>query len=254
MAVKASATITLSFLADIKAVYRYYKLQASTTSAPTKPINYPPSGWTETEPSYTSGSTNTLYFVDLTILTNDTWSYSIVSKSSSYEAAKEAYNKAQNAQDTAIETAKKYTDAQIKVSANDIKSEVSETYVTKDNASSTYAKSTDLQQTSDSFQMNFKTLQTTVLDNQHNVDEQFSELNDYIRFQGGNIILGKSGNSITCKITNDRLSFMQDDVEVAYLSNNQLYINKANVTNKLQIGNFVFQAKSDGGLSVVKNT
>lgn len=220
MAVKASATITLSFMVDVKAVYRYYKLQASTAAAPSKPTSNPPSGWTDTEPSYISGSINTLYFVDLTVFTNDTWSYSAVSKSSSYEAAKEAYNKAQNAQDV---------------------------------ASSTYAKSTDLQQTSDSFQMNFRTLQTTVQENQNDVNKQFSELNDYIRFQGGNIILGKSGNSVTCKISNDRLSFMQNDVEVAYLSNNQLYINKANVTNKLQIGNFVFQAKSDGGLSVVRN-
>ena len=599
MAVKASATITLSFMVDVKGVYRYYKLQASTASAPTKPTTNPPSDWTTTEPSYTSGSTNTLYFVDLTVLTNDTWSYSDVSKSSSYEAAKEAWNKAQNAQDTAnnaqnqldqkglretiidlldtdtydtdtyypvvgtsipyngyhtfeinnqlrsntapswsthtgkgfvcnlsarmigdgwgivndnygwidnasynwcdkmpayiqqmthssypvfylrgggkyyvytdyactwsiktdtyerynesvaptetpsnfsklvnnwevvtrvtnaetsitknteeielratktevtesisniqvggrnlligtstsvthtgtgstnqctqlylksdyynsisvlegkqftlsfdwettatsgkfivltndtpwadmseyitpsstnqsgksvftftctskwdtgaytgirvrsddltgtvtiknamleignkpsswqpapedidedIADVKTYADAQIKVSADSIESTVSTTYVTKDDANSTYAKSTDLKQTSDAFQMNFKSLQKTVSDNQASTEEQLSEWNDYIRFEGGNIILGKSGNSITCKITNDRLSFLQNGVEIAYLSNNQLNINKANVTNRLQIGNFVFQAKSDGGLTIAKST
>ena len=104
MAVKASASITLSFMVDIKATYRYYKLQASTASAPSAPTAYPPSsssGWDDTEPRYTSGSTNTLYFVDCTVLTNNSFTYSKVSVSSSYEAAKEAYNKAQNAQNTA---------------------------------------------------------------------------------------------------------------------------------------------------------
>lgn len=104
MAVKASASITLSFMVDIKATYRYYKLQASTASAPSAPTTYPPSsssGWDDAEPRYTSGSTNTLYFVDCTVLTNNSFTYSKVSVSSSYEAAKEAYNKAQNAQNTA---------------------------------------------------------------------------------------------------------------------------------------------------------
>lgn len=100
MAVKASCTVTLSCYRDTQSVTRYYKLQSSTASAPSKPTANPPSGWSDFEPSYTSGSTNTLYFCDLTIFSDGTWSYSTVSKSSSYEAAKEAYNKAQNAQDS----------------------------------------------------------------------------------------------------------------------------------------------------------
>lgn len=104
MAVKASATVTLSCYRDTQSVTRYYKLQSSTVSAPLKPKENPPIGWTDAEPSYSSGSTNTLYFCDLTEFSDGTWDYSTVSKSSSYEAAKEAYNKAQNAQDTANET------------------------------------------------------------------------------------------------------------------------------------------------------
>lgn len=102
MAVKAKAEITLSRIIDIESVTRYYLLQSSTASMPSKPTANPPGGnWKTTEPSYTSGSTNTLYFVDLTVMTNGTFSYSAVSKSSSYEAAKEAWNKANNAQNTA---------------------------------------------------------------------------------------------------------------------------------------------------------
>lgn len=108
--IKASATVTITCYRDTKSITRYYKLQTSTTSAPAKPtINPPPSGWSDSEPSYTSGSTNTLYFCDLSIFSDGTFSYSTVSKSSSYEAAKEAYNKAQNAQTTA-NSAKDFTD------------------------------------------------------------------------------------------------------------------------------------------------
>ena len=86
---------------DVTATCRYYLLQASNLSAPSKPTRNPPGGsWSETEPSYTSGSTNTLYFVDLTVFSDGTWTYSSVSKSSAYEAAKEAYNKAQQVTDT----------------------------------------------------------------------------------------------------------------------------------------------------------
>lgn len=108
MAVKASATVTLSSVVDVKSVWRYYLLQASTLSKPSKPTTNPPSGWTTTEPSYTSGSTNSLYFCDLTVFCDNTFVYSDVSLSSSYEAAKAAYNKAvaaQNAANSAQNTA-----------------------------------------------------------------------------------------------------------------------------------------------------
>ncbi len=95
MAVKAQVSITISHLIDISSITRYYLLQSSTSAVPAKPTTNPPSSsWVKTEPSYKSGSTNTLYFVDCTEFTNGTFKYSEVSKSSSYEAAKEAYNKA----------------------------------------------------------------------------------------------------------------------------------------------------------------
>ncbi len=93
--IKAKAEITIFNVKDVKSVTRYYLLQSSTASAPAKPTANPPGGnWVTTEPSYTSGSTNTLYFVDQAILSDGSVSYSDVSKSSSYEAAKAAYNKA----------------------------------------------------------------------------------------------------------------------------------------------------------------
>ena len=102
MAVKASAVITLSAVVDVVSCTRYYLLQSSTLAKPAKPSVKPPAGnWSDAEPSYTSGSTNSLYFTDLTLFSDGTWSYSSVSLSSSYEAAKEAYNRAISAQSTA---------------------------------------------------------------------------------------------------------------------------------------------------------
>lgn len=95
MAVKAQSQITLTSMVDVKATYRYYLLRSSTLAAPSKPIVFPPvSPWDDTEPTYTDGSTNSLYVVDCTVFSDDTFSYSEVSLSSSYEAAKAAYNKA----------------------------------------------------------------------------------------------------------------------------------------------------------------
>ena len=97
MAVKASAQITISKVIDIYACYRYYKLQSSTLVKPAKPTTNPPSGWSDTEPAYVSGSTNTLYFVDCNVYSDQSFSFSEVSISSSYEAAKDAWNKANKA-------------------------------------------------------------------------------------------------------------------------------------------------------------
>ena len=99
MAVKASATITLTSYRDTQSVTRYYKLQPAGSSAPLKPETKPPSSdWTDSEPA--CDISKELYFCDLTIFSNGEGEYSKVSKSTSYEAAKEAYHKAQSAKDS----------------------------------------------------------------------------------------------------------------------------------------------------------
>ena len=102
MAVKARTTVTLASIRDVSSTTRYYLLQSSTAQAPSKPTANPPGGsWTRTEPSYTTGSTNSLYFTDLTVFTDGDFAYSDVCLSSSYEAAKAAYNKAVEASEAA---------------------------------------------------------------------------------------------------------------------------------------------------------
>lgn len=103
MAVKGSATVTLSQYRDTDSVTRYYKLQSSSLAAPDKPanvkLNETPAGWSKSEPA--CDITKTLYTCDVTVFSDKTTHVSDVSKSTSYEAAKEAWNKANNAQGTA---------------------------------------------------------------------------------------------------------------------------------------------------------
>ena len=112
MAVKGSATVTLSQYRDTKSVTRYYKLQLSSLAAPDKPTNVKPdetpAGWSKSEPA--CDITMSLYTVDVTVFSDGTTYVSDVSKSTSYEAAKEAYNKASQAQGTANEAKTEITE------------------------------------------------------------------------------------------------------------------------------------------------
>ena len=69
MAVKGSATVTLTSYRDTQSVTRYYKLQTAGSSAPSKPTTKPPSSdWTDSEPD--CDISKELYFCDLTIFSN----------------------------------------------------------------------------------------------------------------------------------------------------------------------------------------
>jgi len=113
MAVKGSATVTLSQYRDTESVTRYYKMQSSSLAAPDKPSNVKPNetpaGWSKSEPA--CDITKTLYTCDVTVFSDKTTHVSDVSKSTSYEAAKEAWNKANKAQGTANEAQNTATEA-----------------------------------------------------------------------------------------------------------------------------------------------
>lgn len=99
MGVKASGGISFSRVPSVESETRYFLLAESSSTAPSKPTTVPPTGgWTQTEPTYDGKSTTgVLYTCVLTKFTNDTFSYSEVSVSSSYEVSKSAYNQAHEA-------------------------------------------------------------------------------------------------------------------------------------------------------------
>lgn len=87
---------------SVVASYRYYQLVDENLSKPNMPNKWPPSlPWTTKEPTYEPGSNKILYYTDLTLFSDSTYHYSPVNISSSYQAAKDAYEEAQEAKKTA---------------------------------------------------------------------------------------------------------------------------------------------------------
>lgn len=112
--------------------------------------------------------------------------------------------------------------------------------------------STQFEQTASAFNFNFTNLTSQINNLNGTTQHQFQEISKYIRFENGNIILGEAGNEITLKIENDRISFLQNNSEVAYLSNNKLVVTDGEFLNSLIIGNFAWKPRENGNLSLVK--
>ena len=112
--------------------------------------------------------------------------------------------------------------------------------------------STQFEQTKDDFLFQF----TQILEQVENVDEetktQFLEIVKYIRFIDGNIILGQEGNELILRIKNDRIQFIQENNEVAYFSNNKLYVHDGEFLNSLHLGKFAFYPTANGNLTFRK--
>lgn len=96
MSVKATNQVTISQTVDVSETKRYYKMASST---PEKPTANPPTGWSSSEPAFDPDTTINLYFVDLTVYSDDTFVYSDVSLSSAYTASREAAKTATNYMD-----------------------------------------------------------------------------------------------------------------------------------------------------------
>ena len=125
--------------------------------------------------------------------------------------------------------------SRIDQSAEEILSEVGSTYVTSDNFREEL--STSLTQTAEGWEMEFNEFRSWVEETNGENQTAFEELRKYIRFIEGNIILGDQNNDLQCIITNTKISFEQNGTEVAYISNNKLYITNAEVLDRFTVGN-----------------
>lgn len=106
--------------------------------------------------------------------------------------------------------------------------------------------STEFDQTKDSFDFIFKNIQQEIKDVNGVVSTNQNKMVKYIRFEDGNIILGLVGNEVLLKESNDRISFLQNNIEVAYFSNNKLFVTNAEFTNGLKIFELEFTRESNG--------
>ena len=125
----------------------------------------------------------------------------------------------------------------IEQTADSIRSEVSTEYMKVEEKTEIYNYiSSQILQESDKITISF-TDRVTNVENQVVTNQQ--ELEKYIRFSAEGIELGDELSPFKTKITNTRISFFQSGQEVAYISNNKLYITQALFMQKSTIGNEV---------------
>ena len=84
------------------------------------------------------------------------------------------------------------------------------------------------------------------------LNQNMNQINRYIRFENGNIILGEEGNAVTLKIENDIIAFYQFGQRVAYLSDGKLQVTEAYIRTQLNLGNFAFVPGKRGNLTFKK--
>jgi hypothetical protein len=114
---------------------------------------------------------------------------------------------------------------------------------------------TKLSQTEAGWEYKFGEVTGDVSGLSEEVQRQLEERKAYIRFEDGNIYLGRASSEIMLILKNNRISFVQNTVgypELAYISNNILYITEGEFLTQLRIGKFGFTPGANGNLSFKK--
>lgn len=140
----------------------------------------------------------------------------------------------------------------IQQTSDQIKLEVSKTYTTNDRLDE--AISTNMTQLADSFTFSFSQLQAVVDDNAADTQQRFTEISKYIRFEGGNIVLGGSDSNITLTIENDLIVFRKNGAQFGWWDGVDFHTGNivVEVNERAQFGNFAFVPRSNGSLSFLK--
>lgn len=106
-----------------------------------------------------------------------------------------------------------------------------------------------VKQTDDSFNIVFNAFKGTITDTTNGLITSTEEMQSYFRFDLAGLVLGRTNSPFTLRLTNERIQFLENGSEVAYLSNNTLVITEAFVKTSLRIGNFKWLPRANGNLS-----
>ena len=143
--------------------------------------------------------------------------------------------------------------SEISKSAEEIKSTVAESYVAKSELEVIQRDfQTSITQTSSEIRMDFTTVTNDIIDT---INTNQALLEEYIRFKGALIELGRVGNAFTAELSNGELAFKENGQTIAYISNQSLVITNAEIRYKLSLGTeergwFDFIPRSTGNLSI----
>jgi phage minor structural protein len=107
---------------------------------------------------------------------------------------------------------------------------------------------TYIKQLSDSITLQFF---STIDELRDAFDGNKSLLEQYIRFKGALMELGRSDSAFTAEISNEKISFKENGSEIAYISGHRLIITDAQVLTFLRIGDKWIQYQDDNGDFVI---
>ena len=165
----------------------------------------------------------------------------------------EVNTKVESVKNDAILETTKQLQSNIESTSSQIISNISEIVYTKDEIPEIIEQHTsEMKQSLGGWEQNWIDFKIEYDEDKALNDEQFRLIEKYIRYIDGKIILGEVGNELELKISNDRLSFVQNNTEVAYFSNNKLFVTDGEYTNSLQLGKFAFLPRTNGNLSFKK--
>ncbi len=234
MSVISSAQVTLAWSAGILATTRYYQLAAPTAATPTVPTSSSSLGsWSETEP--TADVTKVLWTCERTVYADGTESWSKASKSTSYEAAKDAKSTATDAQEKAQEAQEQVLDVSARLNTN-----------TEDITATINSKVAFVRQDVDRNAADVKDLNSLLSD-------EIRTRQSFMRFSEESsdptLTLGQTDSPAQVKLTNKQLQFLYLNTVVAYMSGDALLINNAKILQQLQLGGFAFVPRDNGNLA-----
>lgn len=152
-----------------------------------------------------------------------------------------------------IQEVKRETSSLIDQSEENILISIEESYYNKDKADDLLAEiRAEFEGTSSGFEMRFQEIQRLLENSENMTYEEFQTIKKYIRFTGGNIILGTEGSNSYFQIESNRSAFMVGGVAVSYWEGKKFFVKDIEIINSLKLGKFAFIPRPTGNLSFKK--
>lgn len=109
-----------------------------------------------------------------------------------------------------------------------------------------------IKQTHDSITFDFDKFKEIYQNDKSVFQGKFDDISSYIRFDIDGMEMGKKDGEFKMRLSPKKQSFFMKEKEVAYFSNEELYITDARILRSIRIGNFAFVPRENGNLSFRK--
>lgn len=144
----------------------------------------------------------------------------------------------------------------MELTSEQFKTYLADTYVTEDEFGAYKSDiSTQFTQTATDFEMKFGNVISDIAGVNQDLQDKYRERTSYIKFTDGSIYLGRSDSDVMLILKNDKMSFVRNVSgypEIAYISDDILYITEGEFLTQLRIGKFGFMPGANGSLSFRK--